>query len=72
MTVKALAQCNMLTAIEMDPRMAAEIVKRVQGTDMQRKLNVIVGDFCKVDLPYFDVCISNVPYQVCRWKELPD
>lgn len=32
----------------------------------QRKLDIIVGDFVKTDLPYFDVCISNTPYQVRR------
>ncbi len=30
----------------------------------QRKLEVIIGDFVKADLPYFDVCISNTPYQI--------
>ena len=24
----------------------------------------MIGDFCKTELPYFDVCISNTPYQV--------
>ena len=24
----------------------------------------MIGDFAKADLPYFDVCISNTPYQV--------
>lgn len=24
----------------------------------------MIGDFVKADLPYFDVCISNTPYQV--------
>lgn len=31
----------------------------------QRKLEIIIGDFVKAELPYFDVCISNTPYQVC-------
>lgn len=44
--------------------MAAELTKRVQGTSEQRKLEVLLGDFLKVDLPYFDVCISNTPYQI--------
>jgi 18S rRNA (adenine1779-N6/adenine1780-N6)-dimethyltransferase len=44
--------------------MAAELIKRVQGTPEQRKLNVIVGDFLQADLPFFDVCISNTPYQI--------
>lgn len=44
--------------------MAAELAKRVQGTSEQRKLQIIVGDFIDADLPYFDVCISNTPYQI--------
>lgn len=28
-------------------------------------MNVINGDFMKAELDYFDVCISNTPYQVC-------
>ncbi len=31
----------------------------------QKKLDIILGDFVKAELPYFDVCISNTPYQVC-------
>lgn len=30
----------------------------------QKRLQVIIGDFVKADLPYFDVCISNTPYQI--------
>lgn len=30
----------------------------------QRKLEVMVGDFVKIDMPYFEVCISNTPYQI--------
>lgn len=30
----------------------------------QRKLDIMIGDFVKADLPYFDVCISNTPYQI--------
>lgn len=29
-------------------------------------MEILLGDVCKLDtLPYFDVCISNTPYQVC-------
>jgi len=32
---------------------------------MQKRLDVILGDVIKTDpLPYFDVCISNTPYQI--------
>lgn len=64
MTVKMLKQAKRVIASEMDPRMAAELTKRVQGTPEQKKLDIIVGDFLKVDLPYFDVCVSNTPYQI--------
>lgn len=31
------------------------------------KLEVIVGDVLKADLPYFDACVANLPYQVCSF-----
>jgi len=35
------------------------------GRPEQKKLEILLGDVCKLDtLPYFDVCISNTPYQV--------
>lgn len=52
--------------MELDPRMAAEVTKRFQGTPAQKRLEVILGDVMKTELPYFDVCISNTPYQVCN------
>ncbi|QRW08039.1 rRNA (adenine-N6,N6)-dimethyltransferase [Ceratobasidium sp. AG-Ba] len=64
LTVRILEKAKHVTAIEMDPRMAAELIKRVQGTPEQHKLNIMIGDFVKADLPYFDVCISNTPYQI--------
>ncbi|PFH50352.1 hypothetical protein AMATHDRAFT_61156 [Amanita thiersii Skay4041] len=64
LTVRILDKAKHVTAVEMDPRMAAEVIKRVQGTPDQRKLEVIIGDFVKADLPYFDACISNTPYQI--------
>ncbi|KAI7857437.1 dimethyladenosine transferase [Circinella umbellata] len=64
LTVRILAQAKKVVAVEMDPRMAAELQKRVHGTDDQRRLHIMIGDFMKVQLPYFDVCISNTPYQI--------
>ena len=37
------------------------------------KLQIIVGDVLKMDLPFFDVCVANLPYQVshmCRLSSL--
>lgn len=33
-------------------------------SEHQHKLQIIHGDFMKVELPYFDVCVANVPYQI--------
>ena len=54
-----------MIAVELDPRMAAEVTKRVQGKPEQKRLEVLLGDVIKMGtLPAFDVCISNTPYQV--------
>ncbi len=64
LTVKILEKAKKCIAVELDPRMAAEVTKRVQGTPDEKRLDVLLGDVVKMDLPYFDVCISNTPYQV--------
>lgn len=64
LTVRILEQARRVIASEMDPRMAAELTKRVHGTPNQKKLEILLGDFMKTELPYFDVCISNTPYQI--------
>jgi 18S rRNA (adenine1779-N6/adenine1780-N6)-dimethyltransferase len=33
---------------------------------MQRKLSIIRGDIVRTALPFFDVCVANVPYNVSR------
>ncbi|KAH3903343.1 probable Dimethyladenosine transferase [Saccharomycodes ludwigii] len=65
LTMKILEKARKVIAIEFDPRMAAELTKRVHGTIYEKKLEIILGDFIKLEkLPYFDVCISNTPYQI--------
>lgn len=64
MTVKLLDKAKKVIACELDPRMVAELQKRVQGTHYQPKLQILVGDFLKTDLPFFDLCVANVPYQI--------
>jgi 18S rRNA (adenine1779-N6/adenine1780-N6)-dimethyltransferase len=65
LTVRILERAKKCICVELDPRMAAEVTKRVQGTPEQKKLEVMLGDVIKTELPAFDVCISNTPYQVC-------
>ncbi|SCW01473.1 LAFE_0E00386g1_1 [Lachancea fermentati] len=64
LTVRILEQARKVVAVEMDPRMAAELTKRVHGTAGEKKLEILLGDFMKTELPYFDICISNTPYQI--------
>lgn len=63
-SVRILEKAKKLYAVELDPRMAAEITKRVMGTPSQKKLEVLLGDAIKLDFPQHDVCISNTPYQI--------
>ncbi|GME77389.1 unnamed protein product [Ambrosiozyma monospora] len=65
LTVRILEQARKVIASEVDPKMAAELTKRVQGTPLEKKLEIVMGDFMKMEkLPHFDVCISNTPYQI--------
>lgn len=64
LTVRILEKAKKVIAVELDPRMAAEVTKRVQGRPEQKRLEVLLGDVIKTTLPAFDVCISNTPYQI--------
>ncbi|XP_008053328.1 probable dimethyladenosine transferase isoform X2 [Carlito syrichta] len=64
MTVKLLEKAKKVVACELDPRLVAELHKRVQGTPLASKLQVLVGDVLKTDLPFFDTCVANLPYQL--------
>jgi len=65
LTTKILEKAKRVIAVEQDPRMAAELTKRFQGTPAAKRLELILGDVIKhPSLPYFDVCISNTPYQI--------
>ncbi|KAF2228046.1 S-adenosyl-L-methionine-dependent methyltransferase [Elsinoe ampelina] len=65
LTTRILERAKRVIAVEQDPRMAAELTKRFQGTPAAKRLELILGDVIKQpQLPYFDVCISNTPYQI--------
>lgn len=67
LTTRILEKAKKVVAVELDPRMAAELTTRVQGTPLQSKLQIVLGDFAKTDLtklPLCNICISNTPYQV--------
>uniref|UniRef100_A0A665WA84 rRNA adenine N(6)-methyltransferase n=1 Tax=Echeneis naucrates TaxID=173247 RepID=A0A665WA84_ECHNA len=64
MTVKLLEKAKKVVACELDCRLVAELQKRVQCTPLQTKLQILVGDVLKTDLPFFDICVANLPYQI--------
>jgi 18S rRNA (adenine1779-N6/adenine1780-N6)-dimethyltransferase len=64
MTVKLLEVAKNVVAVELDPRMVAEVQKRVAETAGARRLQILLADVLKADLPYFDVCVANVPYNI--------
>ncbi|XP_038646931.1 probable dimethyladenosine transferase isoform X3 [Scyliorhinus canicula] len=64
MTVKLLEKAKKVIACELDTRLVAELQKRVQGTPMASKLQIMIGDVLKTDLPFFDACVANLPYQI--------
>lgn len=60
LTVLILRKAKNVTAVEMDPRMAAELTKRVQGTPEGKRLKVMLGDVIKTELPHFEcVCLTS-------------
>ena len=64
MTVKLLAAARAVVAVEVDARMVAELQKRVAETPHARALTIVYGDVLTTALPYFDVCVANVPYNI--------
>ncbi|KAK0394689.1 hypothetical protein QR680_000876 [Steinernema hermaphroditum] len=64
LSVKILEKAKKLIACEIDPRMVAELNKRVMGTSVQSKLEIRPGDVMDSEWPIFDVCVANLPYQI--------
>ncbi|KAM0937242.1 putative 18S rRNA (adenine(1779)-N(6)/adenine(1780)-N(6))-dimethyltransferase [Dioscorea sansibarensis] len=64
LTKKLLEVAKSVVAVELDTRMVLELQRRFQGTPFASRLKVIQGDVLKCDLPYFDICVANIPYQI--------
>ncbi|KAI4312650.1 hypothetical protein MLD38_037453 [Melastoma candidum] len=64
LTKKLLDAGKSVVAVELDPRMVLELQRRFQGTPYHHRLKVINGDVLKTDLPFFDICVANIPYQI--------
>jgi 18S rRNA (adenine1779-N6/adenine1780-N6)-dimethyltransferase len=64
MTVPLLQKAKNVIAMEYDARMVREVIKRVQHTPEEHKLQVIQGDAIHTAWPFFDLCVANIPYQI--------
>ncbi|KAL3281085.1 hypothetical protein HHI36_004309 [Cryptolaemus montrouzieri] len=64
MTMSLLESAKNVIACEIDTRLVAELQKRVQGTHLKPKLKILVGDVLKTELPFFNLCVANIPYQI--------
>ncbi|CAL4129362.1 unnamed protein product, partial [Meganyctiphanes norvegica] len=64
LTAKLLERVKKVVACEVDPRMVAELHKRFLQTPFHKKLDIRIGDVLKAEMPTFDVCIANLPYQI--------
>ena len=64
LTMLMLEVAKQVIAVEVDPRMVAQLLKRVGISEYQHKLKLLQGDVLKTNLPYFDLCVANIPYQI--------
>lgn len=64
MTVQLLEKAKKVSAIELDHRMVTELKKRVQNTEHEKKLEIIQGDCLKLDWPFANLLVANIPYQI--------
>ncbi|KAL6656586.1 hypothetical protein ACP70R_004366 [Stipagrostis hirtigluma subsp. patula] len=63
LTVRLLASpAATVAAVEIDRRMVDAVTARAADLGLAHKLTVITGDAIDVELPEFDVCVSNIPY----------
>lgn len=64
LTLRLLERAKAVVAVEVDPRMVLELRRRVAGTPHEAKLTVLQGDVMRTQLPFFDLCVANIPYQI--------
>jgi len=64
MTMKMLERAKTVVAFEIDRRLVGELEKRVQNSPYRSKLKIQPADVLKANLPFFDICVANLPYQI--------
>jgi len=64
MTMKMIDKVKTVLACEIDKRLIGELEKRVQNTPYRNRLKILPGDVLRANLPFFDICVANLPYQI--------
>lgn len=63
-TLKLLQHAKKVVAYERDKRLAKELLSRASATETRNKLELIQKDVLRGDFPHFDLCISNIPFNI--------
>lgn len=64
-TIKLLAKAKKVIAYEPDKKLAKELLSRLSKTpELKNKLELIQEDVLLHDFPHFDMCISNIPFNI--------
>lgn len=63
-TMKLLQCAKNVVAYETDKRLAKELLSKVAAADLRNKLQLIQANVLRADIPHFDLCISNIPFNI--------
>ncbi|SJK86050.1 DIM1, 18S rRNA (adenine1779-N6/adenine1780-N6)-dimethyltransferase [Babesia microti strain RI] len=63
LTIRLVPLARQVISLEIDSRMVSEVKRRCLQMGFQN-LTVIEGNALRIDLPRFDVCTANLPYQI--------
>lgn len=64
-TSKLLQKAKKVIAYEADKKLARELNNKLcKSLEIKNKLELHVADVLKQDLPHFDICVSNIPFNI--------
>lgn len=64
-TMKLLQRAKKVVAYETDKKLARELISKVNATtELKSRLELIQADVLRQDIPHFDLCISNIPFNI--------
>lgn len=64
LTVPLLRSAASVTAYELDDRMFRTVTTRAAQLGLSDKLTCVRQDVLRADIPPFDVCVANIPFQI--------